>query len=64
MQYKLTPHPKDSAMIEATYTWENKSSGKKNTLLAFVVHEDCIEDEDIKQEIKTHGSAFVEMTVV
>lgn len=60
MKFKLTKHAKDSAMVEATYTW-NDRTGHENILLAFVMHEDCIEDDDIKNRLADGDSVEVEM---
>lgn len=62
MKFRLEPHKKDKDMIEATYTWVN--SGKdETTLLAFVIHIDCLEDVEIREEIKNNGEAFVDMKI-
>jgi len=61
MKYLLTKHKKDGDMIEATYTWINFQKEAK-VMLAFVVHIDCIEDEDIKRQLSLDGMCDVEMT--
>ena len=50
MKLQLEPNRKDSDMIEATYKWKNNFK-KEQTLLAFVVHIDCLEDIDIKRRL-------------
>lgn len=60
MEYRLTPHKLDPDMLEATHTWKKKD-GSVKTFLAFVIHTDSLEDDDIKHEIENNGSALVDM---
>lgn len=60
MIYKLQRHKEDTAMIEATGEWTS-SLGKVNTFLAFIVHEDCIEDPNIKDELENAVEVIVEL---
>lgn len=62
MKYLLKKHPQDEAMIEATCTWVD-SKKEEYTILAFVVHVDCIEDDNIKHELSVEGMAHVEVLV-
>ena len=43
MKLQLEANTKDSDMIEATYKWTS-SRKVEQTLLAFVVHIDCLDD--------------------
>ena len=58
MIYALVRNPNDPDMIEAYYKWKDK------TILAFVVHIDCIEDESIIQVLDSQGSVPVVLSVL
>ena len=58
MKYILKRHSVDSSMIEATQnTYES-------TYLAFVIHEDMIEDMDLMEALDTYGEIEVEMKLI
>ena len=63
MKYQLKKNERDDSMIEASYTWTNHKK-ETQTILAFVVHVDCLEDEEIQRQLSIHGSAEVEMKLV
>ena len=63
MKLQLEANAKDSDMIEATYKWAN---GRKveQTLLAFVLHVDCLDEFPIKQRLEDGQVVTVEIKVV
>ena len=66
MKYKLQILFKDSTMIEATYSHDYTSAGRKwtNHILAFVVHEDCLENQQILEAIDEFGFVEIEMKLL
>jgi len=57
VKYKLSRHKKDSAMIEALYINQGYD------LLAFVLHEDCIDDPEIIDALERNDSVTVDLTL-
>ena len=55
MKLTLKRNPTDSAMIEFYYTWN------RSTLLACVMHEDCLEEYELLEIIDKMGEATVRM---
>ena len=58
MKLQLEAHAKDTDMIEATCIVPHR------TLLAFVVHIDCLDDLDIKQRLEDGETVNVELKEV
>ena len=59
MKYKLKRNKEDRAMIEATWKWKGK------TLLAFVMHEDCINSDDaIMNVMDQEGEVSVTLSLL
>lgn len=63
MKLQLEPNKKDSDMIEATYKWTDNRK-KEHTLLAFVVHIDCLDDIAIKNKLNGGDPVEVELNIV
>ena len=61
MQYDLEPHKDDKDMIIATYTWTPKAASTKITRLAFMIHIDDIEDDEILAELREHGESRIDI---
>jgi len=58
MKFTLKTNEIDSAMIEA-YTKDNRG----HKMLTFVVHEDCLEDDNIFYFLDKYGECEVELEI-
>lgn len=64
MKFTLKRHPKDRSMVEATTTYTIGKNLVEHTLLAFVIHEDCIADRGITDRLDEDEEVLVDMVIV
>jgi hypothetical protein len=58
MKFKLKRNATDKTMVEVWFEYGRKP------LLACVMHEDCIDEEDISQALEHGNEAEIEITLV